>query len=123
MIHRGRFDFDSVGELKHLNPSDQAAALGDASSDLISTAAPIRAAFGTLSGVIVTVTVQGSDREVVLLALLAILAHDIATLPDSQMRANALVIHDEVIRQLGIAHQDAEFALRNLNVLKHALAR
>jgi hypothetical protein len=121
MTLSGRHAVERIREIKHLSPSDQAAALADVSSELLHTASSIRSALGLLSGVIVTVTIQGSDREVVVLALLAFLAHDIATLPDFQLRAKSMALHGEVIRQVGIDHRDAEFFHQNLRLFEHVL--
>jgi len=123
MTRPGDDALEMVRGLKHQDPSDQATALGDATDDLLHTAPSIRAKLGTLSGAIVKIAVQGSDREVVLLALLAILADDIATLPDPQIRAKRVVLHNEVIRQLGMVQRDAEFFRQNLSLVAEALAR
>lgn len=114
MSHSAHFSIEILREIKHWDSQDQVSMLLESLNHFLHLSAKIRDAIESLSGEVVVVNLKVHDRKVVLLALLAVLADDIATLPDAQLRAKSMLLHEEVVRGLGLAMKDAEFFRLNL---------
>ena len=107
--------------IKGLPVTEQARVLRSLVPRYLARAAPLRRVVEDQSGALVRISINASDEEIVLLALLAAVADDIGTVPDRQRRLELLAINESVAHVLRLEVSDLRFLLRSVSDVRKIL--
>lgn len=102
--------------LKGLPEDEQVQRLKSAVAHYAGRACAVRDVIQSRSGSVVKLQVEGSDEAVILLALMALVMDDVATIPDSVRRSDCVDRERRVAFALGLEYRDI---LHFLQVVDH----